>query len=36
MLIREWGYVLVVAAGIAVCLFCWLSYASLSRPPRNK
>lgn len=31
MLLTKWGYVLVTCAGLAVCLFCWLSYSCLSR-----
>jgi hypothetical protein len=32
------GYLLLVLSGVAVCLFCWLSYSSLTgaaRPPER-
>ena len=32
MVLTEFGYLLLFLCGLAVCLFCWLSYASLSHP----
>jgi hypothetical protein len=32
MVLTEFGYLLLFLCGVAVCLFCWLSYASLSQP----
>ena len=36
MVIKEFGYLLLTLAGVAVLLFCWLGYASLSGPRRDK
>jgi hypothetical protein len=36
MVIKEFGYLLLTLAGVAVLLFCWLGYASLSSPRRDK
>ncbi|HKD55707.1 MAG TPA: hypothetical protein VKB72_15950 [Steroidobacteraceae bacterium] len=32
MVLTEFGYLLLFLGGVAVCLFCWLSYASFSQP----
>jgi hypothetical protein len=32
MVLTEFGYLLLFLCGVAVCLFCWLSYASLCQP----
>jgi hypothetical protein len=32
MVLTEFGYLLLFLCGLAVCLFAWLSYASLSQP----
>ena len=32
MVLTEFGYLLLFLCGLAVCLFGWLSYASLSQP----
>ena len=32
MVLTEFGYLLLFFCGVAVGLFCWLSYASLSQP----
>ena len=31
MVLTEFGYLLLFLCGVSVCLFCWLSYASLSQ-----
>jgi hypothetical protein len=36
MVLTKWGYLLVFCAGLAVCLFCWLTYSSLTGPRRSK
>jgi hypothetical protein len=30
------GYLLLVLSGLAVCLFCWLSYSCLKRAARSQ
>ncbi len=30
MVLSVWGYLLVSLSAVSVCLFCWLSYASLT------
>ena len=38
MVLTALGYLLLFLSGVAVCLFCWLSYASLTgaaRPPER-
>lgn len=37
MILTAVGYLLLFLSGLAVCLFCWLSYSSLTtaaRPPK--
>ena len=37
MILTAVGYLLLFLSGVAVCLFCWLSYSSLTgaaRPPK--
>ncbi len=37
MILTAVGYLLLLLSGLAVCLFCWLSYSSLmgsARPPK--
>jgi hypothetical protein len=36
MIITEIGYLLVTLSGVAVLLFCWLGYASLTNLRRDK
>lgn len=38
MILNAVGYLLLFLSGVAVCLFCWLSYSSLTgaaRPPKR-
>lgn len=38
MILTAVGYLLLFLSGLAVCLFCWLSYASVAgaaRPPQR-
>lgn len=37
MVLTTVGYLLLLLSGVSVCLFCWLSYSSLTcatRPPK--
>ena len=34
MILTAVGYLLLCLSGLAVCLFCWLSYSSLTRATR--
>lgn len=34
MILTAVGYLLLFLSGLAVCLFCWLSYSSLTRSAR--
>jgi hypothetical protein len=34
MVLTVWGYLFLCLSGLAVCLFCWLSYASLAGAAR--
>jgi hypothetical protein len=36
MVITEIGYLLLTLSAVAVLLFCWLGFASLSSPRRDK
>ena len=34
MILTAVGYLLLFLSGLAVCLFCWLSYSSVTGPAR--
>ena len=36
MILTAVGYLLLFLSGVAVCLFCWLSYSSLTGAARPK
>ena len=36
MILTAVGYLLLFLSGVAVCLFCWLSYCSLASAARRK
>ena len=35
MVLTVWGYLFIALSGLAVCLFCWLSYSSLAEAARR-
>lgn len=35
MILTVWGFLLICLAGVAIFLFCWLSYASLTGAARS-
>jgi len=34
VVLTVWGYLFLALSGLAVCLFCWLSYSSLREAAR--
>lgn len=36
MILTALGYLLLFLSGLAVCLFCWLSYSCLNRAARSQ